>query len=175
MLKSLITSKTRVKLLLKFFINPLTKAYLRELAKELDVSTNSIRLELNRLEKSNLLISETQGRTIQYKANTKNTLFKDIRSVVLKNVGIDSLIENIINKIGDLRSAYIIGDYANGMDTGIIDIVLIGNIDKNNLNQLVEKTEKLIHRKIKWLILEEKEFKSLKDSLDISHALKVWG
>lgn len=175
MLKSLITSKTRVKLLLKFFINPLTKAYLRELAKELDVSTNSIRLELNRLEKSNLLISETQGRTIQYKANTKNTLFKDIRSVVLKNVGIDSLIENIINKIGDLRSAYIIGDYANGMDTGIIDIVLIGNIDKNILNQLVEKTEKLIHRKIKWLILEEKEFKSLKDSLDISHALKVWG
>ena len=57
MLKSLITSKTRVKLLLKFFINPLTKAYLRELAKELDVSTNSIRLELNRLEKSNLLLT----------------------------------------------------------------------------------------------------------------------
>ena len=175
MLESLITSKTRIKLLLKFFINPLTKSYLRELAKEFDVSTNSIRLELNRLEKSNLLISETQGRTVQYKANTKNTLFKDIRSVVLKYVGIDSLIENIISKIGELSSAYIIGDSAHGMDTGIIDIVLIGNIDKNVLNQLVEKTEKLINRKIKWLILEEKEFKSLKDTLDISHALKVWG
>ena len=175
MLESLITSKTRIKLLLKFFINPLTKGYLRELAKEFNVSTNSVRLELNRLEKSNLLISQTQGRTVQYQANPKNTLFKDIRSVVLKYVGIDSLIENIISKLGDLRSAYIIGDYAHGMDTGIIDVVLIGNIDKNVLNQLVEKTEILIHRKIKWLILKEKEFKRLKNTLDISHALKVWG
>ena len=61
------------------------------------------------------------------------------------------------------------------MDTGIIDVVLIGNIDKDILNQLVEKTEIIIHRKIKWLILEEEELKSLKDTLDISHALKVWG
>jgi len=175
MLESLITSKTRIKLLLKFFINPSTKAYLRELAKEFDVSTNSIRLELNRLEKSNLLTSQAQGRTVQYQANTKNTLFKDIRSIALKYVGIDSLIENIISKLGDLRSAYIIGDYAQGADTGIIDVVLIGNIDKDILNQLVEKTEIIIHRKIKWLILEEEELKSLKDTLDISHALKVWG
>ena len=99
MLESLITSKTRIKLLLKFFINPSTKAYLRELAKEFDVSTNSIRLELNRLEESNLLISQTQGRTVQYQANTQNTLFKDIRSIVFKYVGIDSLIENIISKL----------------------------------------------------------------------------
>ncbi len=175
MLESLITSKTRIKLLLKFFINPSTKAYLRELAKEFDVSTNSIRLELNRLEESNLLISQMQGRTVQYQANTKNTLFKDIRNIALKYVGIDSLIENIISKLGDLRSAYIIGDYAHGMDTRIIDIVLIGRIDKDILNQLVEKTETLIHRKIKWLILKENEFIRLKDTLDISHALKVWG
>ena len=175
MLESLITSKTRVKLLLKFFINPSKKAYLRELAKEFDVSTNSIRLELNRLEKSKLLISEIQGRTVEYRVNTKNNLFKEIRSIALKYVGIDSLIENIINKIGDLRFAYIIGDYAHGMDTGIIDIVLIGNIDKAILYQLVEKTEKIINRRIKWLIITEKEFKKLKDTLDISHALKVWG
>ena len=175
MLESLITSKTRIKLLLKFFINPSTKAYLRELAKEFDASTNSIRLELNRLEESNLLISQTQGRTVQYQANTKNNLFKDIRSIALKYVGIDSLTENIISKLGDLRSAYIIGDYAHGMDTGIIDVVFIGNIDRDILNKLVEKTEILIHRKIKWLILKEKEFKRLKNTLDISHALKVWG
>ena len=161
--------------MLKFFINPSTKAYLRELAKEFDASTNSIRLELNRLEKSNLLISQTQKRTVQYQANTKNTLFKDIRSIVLKYVGIDSLIENIISKLGDLRSAYIIGEYAHGMDTGIIDVVLIGSIDKAILNQLVEKTETLIHHRIKWLILSDEEFEKLKDTVDISPALKVGG
>ena len=175
MLESLITSKTRIKLLLKFFINPSTKAYLRELAKEFKLSTNSIRLELNRLEKSNLLLSKIHGRTVQYQANSSNNLFTDIRNITLKYVGIDSLIENIISKLGDLKFAYIIGDYAHGMDTGIIDLVLIGDIDKVLMNKLVEKTEKLIHRKIKWLILTKEEFDNLENTLDISHALKVWG
>ena len=46
MLESLITSKTRIKLLLKFFINPLTKGYLRELAKEFDGKISSFYLTL---------------------------------------------------------------------------------------------------------------------------------
>ena len=70
MLDSLVTSKTRIKLLLKFFINPHTKAYLRELAKEFGESTNAVRLELNRLTKANLLVSKNKGRTVMYNANT---------------------------------------------------------------------------------------------------------
>ncbi len=175
MLESLITSKTRVKLLLKFFVNPSTKAYLRELSREFGVSSNSIRLELNRLTKADLLISKTYGRTVQYQSNSNNNLFTDIRSIVLKNVGITSLIENIIAKLGELKSAYVIGDYANGKDTGIIDIVLIGEIDKKIINKLIRKTEKLINRKIRHMVLTKEEFITLKQTLDISHALKVWG
>ena len=50
MLDSLITSKTRIKLLLKFFLNTSTHAYLRGLADEFGESTNALRLELNHLE-----------------------------------------------------------------------------------------------------------------------------
>ena len=56
MLDSLVKSKTRIKLLLIFFINPETRAYLWELAKEFGESTNSVRLELNRLTKAKLLV-----------------------------------------------------------------------------------------------------------------------
>ena len=52
MLDALITSKTRVRLLVKFFLNPTMKSYLRELASEFEESTNSVRLELNRLKRS---------------------------------------------------------------------------------------------------------------------------
>ena len=54
MLDSLITSKTRVKLL-KFFMNPETRSYLRSLAEEFGESTNAVRVELNRLEKAGIL------------------------------------------------------------------------------------------------------------------------
>jgi len=89
MLETLITSKTRLKLLLKFFMNPETRAYLRELASEFGESTNGIRLELNSLTKAKLLKSSNIGRTVVYRANKSHTLFTDIQSVVQKYVGID--------------------------------------------------------------------------------------
>jgi hypothetical protein len=49
MLQALITSRTRIKLLLKFFLNSSNTSYLRDLAAEFGESTNAIRLELNHL------------------------------------------------------------------------------------------------------------------------------
>ena len=174
MLDSLVTSKTRIKLLLKFFINPGTKAYLRELAKEFSESTNSVRLELNRLTKANLLISQNRGRTILYNANTDHTLFRDIQSIALKYVGIDRIAVNMVSSLGEVQSAYIIGDYAKGIDSGIIDLLLIGEIDHGVLQQLIKKTEKLIKRKIRTMILTKEEFKKLNKTLDVEHAFPIW-
>ena len=175
MLDSLITSKTRIKLLIKFFINPGTRAYLRELAKEFGESTNSVRLELNRLTKANLLVSQSRGRTILYNANTDHTLFRDIQNIALKYVGIDHIIENMVQSLGKVQSAFIIGDYAKGKDSGIIDLILVGKINQEILQQLIEKTEKLINRKIRTMTLTEKEFKRLDKTLDIEHAFPIWG
>ena len=70
MLDALITSKTRVRLLVKFFLNPTMKSYLRELASEFEESTNSVRLELNRLKEAGLLESEAKGNLVMYNAKT---------------------------------------------------------------------------------------------------------
>ena len=175
MLDTLITSKTRIKLLLKFFINPGTKAYLRELAKEFGESTNSVRMELNRLTKANLLVSKSRGRTVLYNANTEHTFFRDIQRIALKYVGIDRIADNMVSSLGEVKYAFIIGDYAKGKDSGIIDLVLIGKINLQILQQLIKKTEKLINRKIRPMILTKKEFKELNKPLDIKHALPIWG
>ena len=79
------------------------------------------------------------------------------------------------NSLGDVKSAYIIGDYAKGIDSGVIDLILIGKIDQEILQQLIEKTEKLINRKIRPMILTKVEFKRLDKTLDIKHAFPIWG
>lgn len=61
MLDSLITSKLRVKLLTKFFINPEIKAWLRGQESEFGVSSNTVRQELNKLEEANVIRSEEEG------------------------------------------------------------------------------------------------------------------
>lgn len=173
MLESLITSKTRLKLLLKFFLNPTTLGYLNELANEFNESSNAVRIELNRLAKANLLNSKNDGRTKVYQANQKHPLFAEIHNLIKKNIGIDQIV-TIINQLGDVKSAFITGDYAVGKDTGIIDLVIIGKINQNYLAELISATEKVINRKIRSLVLNENEYDNLKDNLKLNKALVVW-
>ena len=175
MLESLITSKTRIRLLLKFFLNPETRAYLRELASEFGESTNGIRLELNSLTKAKLLKSSNIGRTVVYRANKNHTLFTDIQSVVQKYVGIDHLVDDLISELGQIDAAYIIGDYAHGSDSGLIDLVIVGQVKVDVLQRLVDKTGKIISRKIRPLVLDQEEFQCLWEQLDIRHSLHIWG
>ena len=175
MLESLITSKTRIRLLLKFFLNPESRAYLRELASEFGESTNGIRLELNSLTKAKLLKSSNVGRTVVYRANKDHMLFTDIQSVVQKYVGIDHLVDDLISELGQIDSAYIIGDYAHGSDTGLIDLVIVGQVKVVVLQRLIDKTGKIISRKIRPLVLDQEELQFLWKQLDIGHALHIWG
>ena len=174
MLNTLITSKTRINLLLKFFLNPGTKAYLRELSAEFGESTNAVRVELNRLTEANLLKSTNLGRKIIYSANNKHNLFRDIQNVVRKFVGLDQLVEDLIKKLGTVDKAFVIGDYAKGIDSGLIDVVLVGDVDINILDKFVYKTGKLIDRKIRPLVLNKVEFQKLSDRLMIENALPIW-
>jgi hypothetical protein len=158
MLNSLVTSKTRVKLLLKFFLNSNTKSYLRNLEQEFGESSNAIRIELNRLENADLLISEVAGNRKYFMANTNHPLFKDIHNIVRNFVGIDKLIDEVIKNIGDLEFAYLTGDFAKGTDSQIIDLVLVGkNIETSYIERLISKAENLILRKIRYLILTENQ------------------
>jgi hypothetical protein len=164
MLNTLITSQTRIKLLLKFFLNPTTSGYLRQLATEFGESTNGIRVELNKLMEAQILISETRGRNKYFSANSSHPLFEDIRNIVLKSTGIDKVISNIINKIGNVSLAFIRGDYAGGLDSGLIDLVIVGSdINTREIERVKKKTEKLINRNISILILDTEDYYKLEN------------
>ena len=157
MLETLITSKTRVKLLLKFFINPDTSAYLRGLEAELSESSNAIRLELNRFEKAGMLSTFDEGNKKMFKANAIHPLFKEITALVKKYIGIDVLIQNVAKRLGDLKIVYLTGDLAKGIDSQIIDLIFVGNIDKIFLLELISKAEIILLKKIRFIIYSTTE------------------
>jgi len=170
----LISSKTRIKLLIRFFFNPSARSYLRELANEFNVSTNSVREELNQLTRTELLTSQKSGRQVFYKANQEHPLFPELKSMVIKVMGIDQVIEGIVTRLGDLEKAYLLDDYAEGKDTGIIDLLLIGDIDQYHLNDLSRKTERYIKRKIRSLVLSREEYKAFKPKLKDVPNILIW-
>jgi len=174
MIETLISSKTRIKLLLKFFLNSKNSSYLRGLEGEFGESTNSIRIELKRLENAGMLKSFLKGNKKFFHANTTHPLFGDIHNIILKYVGIDHIIEKVVNRLGDVERVYLVGDLSKGLDSKIIDLIFIGNIDKEYLINLIDKVEKMISRKIRYLIYTDKEFKNEDFTSFETEPLLVW-
>ncbi len=160
MLQVLITSRTRIKLLLKFFLNSNNTSYLRDLATEFGESTNSIRLELNHLEGAGLLKSRMEGNKKVFWANKQHPLFVSIRQLLLTHTGIDQIINNVVKKLRGLQKAWVIESFAQGKDHPVIDIMLSGvDIDTNYLMHLVDTAETLIPRKIRYILIKPEETK----------------
>ena len=153
MLESLITSKTRIRILVKFFINVANNGYLRGLAEELNESTNAIRKELNNLEEAGYLEKEAIQNKVIYKANIKHPLFAILQKIVRQHIGLDAMVELILERMGKIEKVIVIGDYANGNDSGIIEVVLVGKeLNADYIEQLSLKIEKEIKRKVKFYI-----------------------
>ncbi len=158
MINTLITSQTRIKLLRKFFLNSSTRAHLRGLESEFGESSNSIRIELNRFEKAGLLHSLRDGNKKIFQANSKHPLFKDIHNIILKESGIDRVIEKVIHRLGNLTTVYLTGDFAHGKDSPVIELILVGaEIDREYLARKVVQAEELVGRKVSYIVLEPDE------------------
>jgi hypothetical protein len=175
MIGSLITSQTRIKLLKKFFLNSSTRAHLRGLESELGESSNSIRIELNRLEGAGLLDSVRNGNKKVYQANKKHPLFNDIHSIILKETGIDRVIEKVISRMGRITRVFITGDFARGKDGPVINLILIGkDIDKEYLSRKIEQAEEIVLRKVSYVILEPDEMAGYLLNYNESELLPIW-
>ena len=160
---------------MKFFLNSNSRSYLRNLETEFGESTNSIRLELNKFEKAGLLKTEVDGNKKYFRANTEHPLYNDINSILLKQIGFDKIVERVVNKLGNLEIVYITGDFAKGINTEIIDLIFVGDdIDKEYLAKLVEKTEKLIKRKIRNVVFRIDEFSSFVKTQKEADLLILW-
>ena len=153
MLESIIKSKTRLRLLIKFFVNIANKGYLNSLANELGESTNSVRKELNNLSLAGYLIKKRINNKIIYRANVNHPLFNTLQKIIHKHLGIEEILETVINRIGDVSKVILLGDYARGIDSGLIEILIIGDkINKEYLDHISPKIEKKINRKVNFVI-----------------------
>ncbi|HZL09038.1 MAG TPA: hypothetical protein VFC65_03495 [Prolixibacteraceae bacterium] len=162
MLQYLITSKTRIQLLFMFFLNKENSSYLRELGHVFNESTNSIHIELLKLEEIELLISFKSGNRKFYKANTSHVFFSDIRNLLLKDIGFDSIKHLLYRDVLGLSEIYVIGSYARGITSNIIDLVLIGpELDNNQITTTLAEIELEVNKKIRFIALQNLEFNSL--------------
>ena len=154
MLGELITSKTRLRLLIKFFVSQANRGYLNGLATEMSESSNAIRKELNHLYDAGYLTKVKNDKNkIEYQANSRHPLYEVLRKVVLKHLGLEDIVETVLERMGSVQKIILVGDYAEGNDTGNIEVFLIGNdLNMDYISQLEDRIEKLIKRNVSFYL-----------------------
>ena len=100
-----------------------------------------------------------------YRANTTHPLFGEIHNILLKYIGIDKIIENVVEKLGEIDQVYLTGTFARGVDGPVIDIMIIGSVDRTYLVELIERAEEKIGRRIRCIDYTQEEF----EKLDLPH------
>lgn len=149
MLDALITSKTRLKLLIKFFVSASNHGHLRGLADEFRESTNSIRKELNQLSEAGYLEKEHVQNKVIYRANIKHSLFQPLQKLIHTYLGIEDIVDHVLNKSGDVEEVSVVGDYAKGLESGVIEVLILGqNINQAYLLRLADKVGQKMNKDI---------------------------
>ena len=140
-------------MLIKFFVSEANKGYLNGLANEFNESTNSIRKELNNLSDAGYLLKSKQNNRVIYNADTKHPLFKVLQKIVRQHLGLEEIVETVISRMGDLDIIALTGDYAKGIDSGFIQILIIGDkVNKEYLENIRPKIKNKILREVEFII-----------------------
>jgi len=121
-----------------------------------------------------MLQSYTKGNKKFFQANTEHPLFNEVHSLVMKYVGIDRIVENVIERLGEVRAVYLVGDFSRGINGDIIDLTFVGNVNQEYLIQLIDKVEPIVKRKVRYLIYHtQEEFDQAWSKRDINPFL-IW-
>lgn len=166
MLESLYITKSKIRqdLLTLFFTNPSKKYYLRELQRILGYSAGSIRRELLKFQKDDLFNTEKVGNLLYYSLNTKHPLFKELKSIVSKTVGVGGSLKKALSSFKKIKIAFIYGSFATKREkaTSDIDLMIIGDPDMSLLNEKITELEKRLKREINPTIYSLQEYKTKK-------------
>lgn len=134
-------SKARNFLLLNFFLNPNKEFYTRELSRKLGSSVGNIANELKRIELTGLITSRNVGHILLYQANKQSPIFKEMKEIIIKTIGVEELLRPFFAKIPEIKSALIYGSYARGdFDaTSDIDVMIVTSSSDDDFGIIYEK------------------------------------
>lgn len=154
-------SRLRRKLLSYFFTNPQARLYLREVAVLLKEDAGNLSKELVTLENIGIFNSHFSGKQKYFSLNQQYPLYKELKSVVFKTIGIEGSLKELLAKIDRLKVAFIYGSFAEGKENSSsdIDLFLVGSPDEDSLMGKIDSLERRLGREINYNIYPEKEFK----------------
>ncbi len=154
-------TKNRAELLRLFLTNPEQSFYIQEIGRILGKKPGIFQRTLNNMEKEGILISEYRANARYFKANKTYPLYKELKSIVFKTVGVTGSLKESLKKVGNINFSFIYGSYAKAKENYLsdIDFVVIGNPNEDSLIKELNKLEEVLNREINYKLYSLKDLK----------------
>ena len=166
-LSEILSSKIRSEIFRLLFGINRAELHVREIERQTGFSIGTVRQELQKLVKMQLLKTRKDGNRLYYCSNSDHPLFPDIRNLVLKTSGLVEVIKSAL-KDKEISIAFIFGSIATSQEgaRSDVDLMVIGQVNLRSLSSWLNKATEQIGRDINPHVLKEEEFKKRKNQGD---------
>lgn len=159
--------KTRRSILALLFTHPGESFYLREIARLTGLGRGSVERELANLAESGIIVRESRGREVYFRANELNPIFNALKTIMVRTAGVADVLRESLSPLADkIDFAFIYGSFADGSEkpSSDIDLMVVGSVDEMALHKAVGSAESSLGREIHYSLLKKSELvERLKD------------
>jgi len=154
-------TKNRAGILRLLFTNPDKSFYMQEIGRILGKKPGNFQRTINTMEKEGVIISEYKANARYFKVNKEYPLYKEMKSIVFKTVGVAGILTESLQKLGDVKYAFIYGSYAKAKENNLsdIDLIIIGSCPEEALINRLDAIEELLRREVNYKIYTVDMFK----------------
>ncbi|MDD2270274.1 MAG: winged helix-turn-helix domain-containing protein [Candidatus Dojkabacteria bacterium] len=168
MLKKILISRVRIRILEKYLLNPNSSFHVRGLVRELNEEINAVRRELINLESAGLLKSKKDKNMIVYTLDNSSDYITELRTLFFKNSKMGSKVVERIKGIDNLEAVVLTESFLSGKDNSAedIDMLFLGNIRVKDVKDVVNELEKDLEREIRATAMKQEDFEFAKKKKD---------
>ena len=166
-LSKILSSRTRAEIFKLLFGTKEEELHIREIERRTGLNDSTIRQELNKLLKLDLVIDRKDSNRVYYRANKTNPLYPDIHNLVLKSAGLTDVLFDALKDKG-IKIAFVFGSISEGRETSEsdVDLFVIGSLGMRKISSLLSGTADKIGREINTHVMNEEEVKKRYSSKD---------
>jgi DNA-binding transcriptional ArsR family regulator len=166
-LSNILSSRVRAEIFRLLFGLDEKELHLRDIKRQAGLSLGTIRQDLQKLVKLDLVTTRRDGNRLYYRANTEHPLYPDIRKLVLKTTGLVEIFKNVLDR-GGVELAFVFGSLASSREKAAsdVDLMVIGAVGLRALSSWLSGVSEQIGREINPHTLTVEEFRRRKQKGD---------
>jgi predicted nucleotidyltransferase len=168
MLKKILISRVRIRILEKYLLNPKSSYHVRGLVRELNEEINAVRRELINLEEAGILKSKKDKNMLVYTIDNDSPYIENLLTLFFKNSKLGTKILERAKQLEGLNALVVTGSFLSGkyQSESDIDMLFLGNSKVRDVKEIVSELENDLEREIRASIMKQEDFEFAKKKKD---------